>query len=161
MPHQTGSDQQSFQHSVHYTQTTTRSLHRSWHGACQRHLSERSHLVMAFLYCQFTTEGLDIIKTLNIQGHKNHTEHSSHSTLFHSNTPTRIAMVHNAVPNQLTQSISTMCLYTSPFIYAHCQSAHNLLPKSISITHSASYNISTTITKLYSKQQTQWEIKQY
>lgn len=100
-------------------------------------------------------------KNFNIQGHKNHTEHSSHSTLFHSNTPTRIAMVHNAVPTQLTQSISTMCLYIPPFIYAHCQSAHNLLPKSISVTHSASYNISTTITKLYSKQQTQWEIKQY
>ena len=150
MPHQIGSDQQSLQHNVHYTQTT-RSLHRSQHGACQRHLSERSHLVMAFLYCQFTTEGLDIIKILNIQGHKNHTEHSSHNTLFHSNTQLELQWcITQFQPN-----------YTYLLSFMHCQSAHNLLPRSISVTHFASYNISTTVTKLYSRQQTQWEIKQY
>lgn len=130
-PHQVGSDQQRYQHNVNYTQTITRSLHRSWHGACQRHLSERSHLVVAFLYCQFTIEGLDIIKILNIHEHKNHTEHLSHNTLFHSNITTT-AMVHNAVPTQLNTKYNS---YVSTNIPSFMRTAkmHNHLHHTLCI----------------------------
>lgn len=126
MPHHVGSDQQRLQHDTRHTETT-RSLHQSWHGACQRHLSKRSHLVVAFLYCQFTTEGLDI-RILNIQEHKKTTMNTHHRALLHSNISTTIAMVHNTMPTQLNTKYYNKVSTVSPILYAHCQTCTAFSP---------------------------------